>query len=116
LRTRVGDARIVAVFEPRSNTMKLGTMQDRLARSLAGADVVVCYAKDLGWDASHALASLGTRATVHDDVATMVDAVARILEPGDHVLVMSNGGFGGVHEKLLDRLRAKSPASIDKPR
>jgi UDP-N-acetylmuramate: L-alanyl-gamma-D-glutamyl-meso-diaminopimelate ligase len=116
LRRRVGDARIVAVFEPRSNTMRLGTMQDRLARSLSGADVVVCYANDLGWDPRHALAPLGTRATVHDDIATMVDAVARMLQPGDHVLVMSNGGFGGVHDKLLERLRSKSPASIDKPR
>ena len=109
LRTRVGDARIVAVFEPRSNTMKLGTMQDRMARSLAGADVVVCYAKDLGWDAAHALAPLGTRASVHHEIESMVDAVARILEPGDHVLVMSNGGFGGVHEKLLARLATREP-------
>jgi UDP-N-acetylmuramate: L-alanyl-gamma-D-glutamyl-meso-diaminopimelate ligase len=104
LRTRVGDARIVAVFEPRSNTMKLGTMQDRMARSLSGADVVVCYAKDLGWDAAHALAPLGTRASVHHDLDAMVEAVARMLQPGDHVLVMSNGGFGGVHEKLIARL------------
>jgi UDP-N-acetylmuramate: L-alanyl-gamma-D-glutamyl-meso-diaminopimelate ligase len=109
LRTRVGDARIVAVFEPRSNTMKLGTMHDRMARSLAGADVVVCYAKDLGWDAAHALAPLGTRASVHHDLDTMVDAVTRMLQPGDHVLVMSNGGFGGVHEKLLARLAVREP-------
>jgi UDP-N-acetylmuramate: L-alanyl-gamma-D-glutamyl-meso-diaminopimelate ligase len=104
LRTRVGDARIVAVFEPRSNTMKLGTMQDRLARSLAGADVVLCYARDLGWDPAQALAPLGTRAAVHHDLDAMADAVARLAQPGDHVLVMSNGGFGGVHEKVLARL------------
>ncbi len=113
LRTRVGDARIVAVFEPRSNTMKLGTMQDRLARSLQEADVVACYAHDLGWDAAHALAPLGTRASVHHELAPMVEALGRMLRSGDHVLVMSNGGFGGVHEKLLARLRATAPASAE---
>jgi UDP-N-acetylmuramate: L-alanyl-gamma-D-glutamyl-meso-diaminopimelate ligase len=107
LRARVGPARIVAVFEPRSNTMKLGTMHERLARSLAGADVVHCYAKDLGWDPAHALAPLGSRAATHRDLAAMVDAIVPTLQPGDHVLVMSNGGFGGVHQKLLDRLQAR---------
>jgi UDP-N-acetylmuramate: L-alanyl-gamma-D-glutamyl-meso-diaminopimelate ligase len=107
LRRRVGDARIVAVFEPRSNTMKLGTMQDRLASSLSDADLVFCFAKDLGWDPSHALAALGTRAYTHVDMGTMVETLARLLRPGDHVLVMSNGGFGGVHERLLERLRGQ---------
>ena len=107
LRRRVGRARIVAVFEPRSNTMKLGTMQDRLASSLSDADLVFCFAKDLGWDPSHALAALGTRAYTHVDMGTMVETLARHLKPGDHVLVMSNGGFGGVHERLLERLRGQ---------
>jgi UDP-N-acetylmuramate: L-alanyl-gamma-D-glutamyl-meso-diaminopimelate ligase len=106
LRTRVGDARIVAVFEPRSNTMKLGRMQERLARALAGADLVYCYARDLGWDPSQALAGLGTRAAVRSDVDALVEELARVAQPGDHVLVMSNGGFGGIHEKLLARLAA----------
>ena len=106
LRTRVGDARIVAVFEPRSNTMKLGRMQERLARSLAGADLVYCYARDLGWDPSQALAALGTRAAVRTDLDALVEELARVAQPGDHVLVMSNGGFGGIHEKLLARLAA----------
>ena len=104
LRRRVGRARIVAVFEPRSNTMKLGTMQDRLASSLSDADLVFCFAKDLGWDPSHALAALGTRAYTHVDMGTMVETLGRMLQPGDHVLVMSNGGFGGVHEKILQRV------------
>ncbi len=108
LRTRVGDARIVAVFEPRSNTMKLGTMQDRLARSLAGADLVFCYAGNMGWDPGQALAPLGTRASIHHDLEPMVAELAGVLRPGDHVLVMSNGGFGGVHERLLERLHASS--------
>jgi UDP-N-acetylmuramate: L-alanyl-gamma-D-glutamyl-meso-diaminopimelate ligase len=107
LRRRVGDARIVAVFEPRSNTMKLGTMQDRLASSLSDADLVFCFARDLGWDPSHALAALGTRAYTHVDMGTMVETLVRLLKPGDHVLVMSNGGFGGVHERLLERLRSQ---------
>ena len=111
LRTRVGDARIVAVFEPRSNTMKLGRMQDRLAKSLAGADAVYCYGKDLGWDPAQALAPLGTRATIHHDIAALVDDLAQALRPGDQVLVMSNGGFGGVHEKLLARLAEREPSS-----
>jgi UDP-N-acetylmuramate: L-alanyl-gamma-D-glutamyl-meso-diaminopimelate ligase len=104
LRRRVGDARIVAVFEPRSNTMKLGTMQDRLAESLGGADVVHCYAHELGWDPEHALAPLGTRATTHRDLGRMIEILGSTLQAGDHVLVMSNGGFGGVHARLLERL------------
>jgi UDP-N-acetylmuramate: L-alanyl-gamma-D-glutamyl-meso-diaminopimelate ligase len=110
LRRRVGDARIVAVFEPRSNTMKLGTMQDRLASSFSDADLVFCFARDLGWDPSHALAALGTRAFTHVDMGTMVETLARVLRPGDHVLVMSNGGFGGVHAKILERLAARGRA------
>src|SRR4051812_7718610 len=104
LRRRVGRARIIAVFEPRSNTMKLGTMQDRLASSLSDADLVFCFAKDLGWDPSRALAGLGGRAFTHVDMGTMVETLGRLLQPGDHVLVMSNGGFGGVHEKILQRV------------
>jgi UDP-N-acetylmuramate: L-alanyl-gamma-D-glutamyl-meso-diaminopimelate ligase len=112
LRTRVGDARIIAVFEPRSNTMKLGTMQGRLAKSLGEADVVRCYARDLGWDPAQALAPLGTRAAVHRDLGELVEEIARIARPGDHVLVMSNGGFGGIHERLLARLeRSATPAA-----
>ena len=110
LRTRVGDARIVAVFEPRSNTMKLGRMQERLAKSLSGADVVHCYAHGLGWDPAQALAPLGTRAAIHHDIDALVEQLAATLVPGDHVLVMSNGGFGGIHEKLLARL-ARRPAA-----
>jgi UDP-N-acetylmuramate: L-alanyl-gamma-D-glutamyl-meso-diaminopimelate ligase len=87
--------------------MKLGTMQDRLASSLSDADLVFCFARDLGWDPSHALAALGTRAYTHVDMGTMIETLARLLAPGDHVLVMSNGGFGGVHAKLLERLRAQ---------
>jgi len=104
LRGRVGGARILAVFEPRSNTMKLGIMKERLAASLAGADRVFCYSAGLGWDPGPALAPLGARASCHVDLAALVEAIAAEARPGDHVLVMSNGGFGGIHGKLLGRL------------
>ncbi|MBX3716949.1 MAG: UDP-N-acetylmuramate:L-alanyl-gamma-D-glutamyl-meso-diaminopimelate ligase [Burkholderiales bacterium] len=104
LRKRVGGARIVAVFEPRSNTMKLGAMRDRLAASLAGADLVYCYANGLDWDPADSLTSFSSRAAVYRDLDPMVEALGHVLRPGDHVLVMSNGGFGGIHAKLLARL------------
>jgi UDP-N-acetylmuramate: L-alanyl-gamma-D-glutamyl-meso-diaminopimelate ligase len=113
LRARVGDARIVAVFEPRSNTMKLGRMQERLAASLAGADLVHCYARDLGWDPAAALAPLGARARVHDDIAALVRELTAQLLPGDHVVIMSNGGFGGVHDKLVASLGSRAAAAAD---
>ncbi len=106
LRRRVGQQRILAVLEPRSNTMKLGVMKDRLPESLVEADAVFCYAGQLGWDADAALAPMGDKATVCQDLDQLVDAVVTVARPGDHVLVMSNGGFGGIHGKLLDRLGA----------
>jgi UDP-N-acetylmuramate: L-alanyl-gamma-D-glutamyl-meso-diaminopimelate ligase len=84
--------------------MKLGTMKAALPGSLAQADHVFCYAANLGWDAAEALAPLGGRAHVHADLAALVADVAAQARAGDHVLVMSNGGFGGVHGKLLDAL------------
>ncbi|MDE2584117.1 MAG: UDP-N-acetylmuramate:L-alanyl-gamma-D-glutamyl-meso-diaminopimelate ligase [Betaproteobacteria bacterium] len=104
LRRRVGAARILAVLEPRSNTMKLGVMKDRLAASLADADQVFCYTHNLGWDAAGALASLGSQAQTGDDLGVLVQNIAVEARPGDHILVMSNGGFGGIHQKLLDAL------------
>ena len=108
LRSRERDGRILAVLEPRSNTMRLGTMRGALPESLAVADRVFCYAANLGWDAAAALAPLGPRVEVHDDLATLVAAIVRAAGPGDHVLVMSNGGFGGIHERLLDALAARA--------
>ncbi|HET7832625.1 MAG TPA: UDP-N-acetylmuramate:L-alanyl-gamma-D-glutamyl-meso-diaminopimelate ligase [Gallionella sp.] len=104
LRRKVGNARILAVLEPRSNTMKLGVMKDALPGSLADADLVFCYGANLGWDAAAALAPLGNKAMVQDDLNELIEAIALAAQPGDHVLVMSNGGFGGIHEKLLKRL------------
>jgi len=99
-------ARILAVLEPRSNTMKLGVMKDALPGSLVDADRVFCYAANLGWDPAAALTPLGARATTEHQLPKLVEAIAEFARPGDHILVMSNGGFGGVHEKLLDLLKA----------
>ncbi len=104
LRRSQPQGRILAVLEPRSNTMKLGVMRDRLADSLSGADHVFCHASQLGWSAAEALAPLGSRASVFNDVESLVKVVAADARCGDHVLVMSNGGFCGVHQKLLDAL------------
>jgi UDP-N-acetylmuramate: L-alanyl-gamma-D-glutamyl-meso-diaminopimelate ligase len=104
LRRKAGKARILAVLEPRSNTMKLGVMKDALPGSLKDADLVFCYAGNLGWDARGALAPLGDKAVVKDDLNELVGAIAAAARSGDQILVMSNGGFGGIHEKLLKRL------------
>ena len=106
LRNKVGKARILAVLEPRSNTMKLGVMKEALCGSLGAADLVYCYGAQLGWNAAEALAPLGAKAVCHDDLGTLVAAVAAAARPGDQVVVMSNGAFGGIHQKLLDRLGA----------
>ena len=104
LRHKVGKARILAVLEPRSNTMKLGVMKAALPDSLKDADAVFCYSGNLGWDAEAALASLGSKATVKSDLNELITAIAATAKSGDQILVMSNGGFGGIHEKLLERL------------
>ena len=104
LRQRMAGGRILAVLEPRSNTMKLGSMKAQLPGSLEGAELSFCYAANLGWDAGEALAPLRDRAHVFEDIGALVAAVAAAAQPGDKILVMSNGGFGGVHEKLLAAL------------
>jgi len=104
LRSKVGKARILAVLEPRSNTMKLGVMKDALPGSLKDADLVFCYAGNLGWDARGVLAPLGCKAVVKDELNELIEAITAAAHSGDHVLVMSNGGFGGIHDKLLNRL------------
>lgn len=104
LRRKIGAARILAVLEPRSNTMKLGVMKSQLPASLAETDAVFCYGANLGWDAAEALAPMGGKACVEDDLGRLVERVVQTAMPGDHVLVMSNGGFGGVHDKLLKAL------------
>jgi len=106
LREKVGAARILAVLEPRSNTMKLGVHREELAPALESADRVwFLTAPELGWDLPAALAPLGERVRFAADVDALADDLAAQARPGDHVLIMSNGGFGGLHDKLLARLR-----------
>ena len=107
LRRRVGSARILAVFEPRSNTMKLGAMKAQLPWSLEEADLAFCHSGGLGWDAAAALTPMGKRARVADTVDAVIDQVLSQVRPGDQVLCMSNGGFGGIHQKLESALRQR---------
>jgi len=104
LRRKVGNARILAVFEPRSNTMKLGSMKSQLPWALEQADLSFCHSGGLDWDAREALSPLGERARVAGSIEEIVQQIVQAAKPGDHVLCMSNGGFGGVHRKLLDAL------------
>jgi len=111
LRQRDPGARILAVFEPRSNTMKAGAMKDALPGSFAAADQVYVYTSALAWDAAAVFAPLGARAHCLSDIDALVATIAAEARQGDRVLVMSNGAFGGIHEKLLARLgeRAHTP-------
>ncbi len=106
LRRRLGadGGRILAVFEPRSNTMKLGTMKSQLPWSLEQADLAFCHSGGLGWDPREALAPMGARAVVGDTIDALVGQVSAAARPGDHVVCMSNGGFGGIHARLLEAL------------
>ncbi len=105
LRRLVGSARILAVFEPRSNTMKLGSMKSQLPWSLEEADLAFCHAGGLDWDAAEALASMGSRACVSHSVDDAVRQILKEIRPGDHVLCMSNGSFGDIHTKLVVALQ-----------
>lgn len=104
LRDKVGAARIFAVLEPRSNTMKQGVMKQALPASLALADKVFCYAGELDWDATEAMSPIAEKTCVQQDLAQLVTQIVSQAAPGDHLLVMSNGGFGGIHQQLLDKL------------
>jgi UDP-N-acetylmuramate: L-alanyl-gamma-D-glutamyl-meso-diaminopimelate ligase len=103
-----GQGRIHAVFEPRSNTMKLGVMRAALPDSLQQADTVLCYTQGLGWDAADALQTLAQPVFCSSDLQALVQQAVRHAGPGDAILVMSNGGFGGIHQLLLDALQAQA--------
>jgi UDP-N-acetylmuramate: L-alanyl-gamma-D-glutamyl-meso-diaminopimelate ligase len=111
VRLKAGAGRVIAVLEPRSNTMKLGTHKAALAESLRGADRVFVYkSPEVKWDVADAMAPLGSLAVVHDDLARLTAAIVAEAQPGDQLVLMSNGSFGGLHERLLDALRARSVA------
>lgn len=116
LRKQIGGRRILAVIEPRSNTMKLGAMAARLPESLADADLTFCFgAREgrhaLGWDPATVLAPLGNRVSSYDELDKMIESIRSAAQPGDAILIMSNGGFGGIHQKLLDRLQSPPEAT-----
>ena len=104
LRARGNGARVLAVLEPRSNTMKAGMMKDALPQSLAGADLVFVHAAGLAWDPATLFASCGARVECHADLTTLADAIVGAARPGDQILVMSNGDFGGLHARVLEGL------------
>ncbi len=110
LRRRIGPSggRILAVFEPRSNTMKLGTMKAQLPWSLEAAELAFCHAGGLDWDAAQALSPMGARAQVSHDIDQLVQQVTAAARAGDHIVCMSNGGFGGIHTRLLSALTAET--------
>ena len=111
LRRRIGSSRLVAVLEPRSNTMKLGTHKQALVDSLRAADRVFVYqSPEVKWDVESAMAPLGALVHVDSDLARLTDALATEARPGDHLVLMSNGSFGGLHERLLAALEARNRA------
>jgi UDP-N-acetylmuramate: L-alanyl-gamma-D-glutamyl-meso-diaminopimelate ligase len=106
LRRQIGpEQRILAIFEPRSNTMKLGTMKSQLPWSLEQANLSFCHSGGLDWNAHEALAPMGTKAQVAANIDELVKQVMSHAKAGDHLLCMSNGGFGGIHDKLLNALK-----------
>jgi UDP-N-acetylmuramate: L-alanyl-gamma-D-glutamyl-meso-diaminopimelate ligase len=107
LRRKVGAQRILAVFEPRSNTMKLGTMKAQLPWSLEQADLAFCHSAGLGWDPREPLSPLGERVRIADSIGGLLEQVLAAARPGDHVVCMSNGGFGGFHARLMDALASR---------
>jgi UDP-N-acetylmuramate: L-alanyl-gamma-D-glutamyl-meso-diaminopimelate ligase len=109
VRRKAGGGRVIAVLEPRSNTMKLGTHKAALADSLRGADQVFVYqSPEVKWAVAEAMQPLGALATVHSDLAQLTAALAKEARPGDHLVLMSNGSFGGLHERLLAALEART--------
>jgi UDP-N-acetylmuramate: L-alanyl-gamma-D-glutamyl-meso-diaminopimelate ligase len=105
LRRRVGPARMIVLFEPRSNTMRLGVHRDHLAQAFSEADMTLFYGDpNLGWDVVECTASLGDKRRVYSDINAIVEHLVAVRQPGDHIVIMSNGGFGGIHNKLIHAL------------
>ena len=108
LRSNVSESKIIAILEPRSNTMRLGIHKQTLAKSLETADQILLFQpKGIDWDMGEVLNSLGEKASLHNEIDQLVGFVANTANSGDHILVMSNGGFGGIHDKLLSALELK---------
>ncbi len=104
LRSKVKQANIIAVLEPRSNTMKMGIWKNKLAASLMIADQVFCYTDHADWNIAEALKPLGNKASCHTDLEQLVEAISTASQPGSFILIMSNGSFGNIHKKLITAL------------
>jgi len=105
LRQKVKSQRIIAIMEPRSNTMKQGIHKEILAEAFADADQIYLYAADnLDWDLSKATSSLGERVKVMQSIDDIVSKVVNLAEAGDHILIMSNGNFSGIQQKIIENL------------
>lgn len=105
--------RILAVLEPRSNTMKLGAVKAELADSLKQADAIYCFAPQngkhaLGWNPALALAELGSKAQCFDHLDPLLESVVQLAQPGDHILIMSNGSFGGIHQRIIQGITERA--------
>jgi len=108
LRKRVGRSRIIAILEPRSNTMRMGVHRGQLAGSLKEADVCILYQpQGLDWDLSDVAAAASVDTSIFNTIDSIIDRIKSIAKTGDHVLIMSNGGFGGIHQKLINALKSK---------
>lgn len=108
LRKRVGNSRIIAVLEPRSNTMRMGVHRNQLADSLKQADICLMYQpQGLNWDLSDVAESASVETAIYDSIDGIIDKVLGMANSGDSVLIMSNGGFGGIHQKMIAALKSK---------
>ena len=109
LRSKVGKHRIIAIMEPRSNTMRMGVHGEALANSFSEADHVIFYLpENISWDLKQQTISLGSKREIYSDIDNIVENVVKTAKPGDHIVFMSNGGFGGIQQKLLKRLQEQS--------
>jgi UDP-N-acetylmuramate: L-alanyl-gamma-D-glutamyl-meso-diaminopimelate ligase len=107
LRDKVGEEPIIAILEPRSNTMRMGVHRTTLAPSLAAADHILIYAPaNLGWEVTEVADTLGPRCSVHSDLDSLINAAIALAAAKSHLLIMSNGAFGGIHQQILRRLAA----------
>jgi len=107
VKQREPDARILAVFEPRSNSMKMGHHNESLPASLDTADLIYCYTAGLDWHATELFRPLGNKGSLFDDISMMIRTIVNSALPGDFILIMSNGGFQNIHEKVIELLGSK---------
>ena len=104
LRAKIGGARLIAVLEFGSYTMRSGVHKEKIQEALHDADMVVCKSTDQDWGLKSILAGFKQPTAIYQDVDHLVSQLAPSLQSGDHVVIMSNSGFGGIHEKLLATL------------